>query len=577
MTALPVFHAHAHNADRLLHATFGKLTHGLSPASLGLAYIDWALHLCGSPGKQADLVEIARLQWSRFANLTLQAYPSGEPCIEPLPQDKRFADPAWQQWPFNLAYQGFLLTQQWWHCATRGVRGVSPHHEEVVTFCTRQWLDTFAPSNFLWSNPEVLQATVAEGGTNLLRGWQNFIADSNRIAMRERPKVPEQFQVGKGVALTPGQVVFRNRLIELIQYAPATEQVHAEPVLIVPSWIMKYYILDLSPHNSLVRYLVGKGHTVFMVSWVNPGEHDRDLGLNGYLRQGLLSGFDAVSQIIPEQPIHAVGYCLGGTLLLIASALLARRNDTRLKSLTLLAAQADFEESGELSLFTDPSQIAYLEDIMWDQGYLDGRQMGGTFALLRSRDLVWSRMVHDYLRGTRQPMIDLLAWNEDSTRLPYRMHSEYLRHLYMDNTLAHGAYLVDDKPVVLSDSHVPMFVVGTVKDHVSPWHSVYKIHLLSSAEVTFVLTSGGHNVGIVSEPGHPHRSYQITTRKPRDKYIDPLTWQQTAPSHEGSWWPAWQQWLSERSGPLVTPPTLGRSEAGFPPLQAAPGSYVLQQ
>ncbi len=572
MSAIPCFPEHAHNSDRLLHATLGKLTHGLSPASLGLAYFDWLLHLWGSPGKQADLVEAARQQCYRLGAVAPHAYPTCAPCIEPLPQDKRFSDPAWQQWPFNLMYQNFLLTQQWWHCATQGVRGVSPHHEDVVTFCTRQWLDMFSPSNFLATNPEVLAATTAEGGANLLRGVQNFIDDSTRIATRAKPPVPDQFKVGKGVALTPGKVVFRNHLLELIQYAPLTDQVHPEPLLIIPSWIMKYYILDLSPHNSLVRYLVAQGYTVFIVSWKNPDEHDRDLGLNDYLRQGLLAAVDVVSKIVPAVPINAVGYCLGGTLLLIAAAWLARQNDTRLKSLTLLAAQADFEESGELSLFTDASQIAYLEDIMWDQGYLDGRQLGGTFALLRSRDLVWSRMVHDYLRGTRQPLTDLMAWNEDATRLPYRMHSEYLRRLYLNNELAHGSYMVDEKPVVLSDSHLPMFIVGTVKDHVSPWRSVYKTHLLSDAEVTFVLTSGGHNVGIVSEPGHPRRSYQITTRQPRDKYIDPQTWQQIAPRQEGSWWPAWETWLCEHSSALTAAPVIGSAEWGD-----APGDYVLMR
>lgn len=588
MSTAPCSLQHAYNSDRLLHATLGKLTHGISPASLALAYLDWLLHLSVSPGKQAELLETGARQLFRLGGLIQEEFQSGKAdntsdqhlLQAQRPSDRRFFDPAWQQWPFNLIAQNFLITQHWWQCATTGVRGVNQHHEDVVAFCARQWLDMFAPSNFLATNPELLAATVNEGGLNLVRGAQNFWDDVRREITHEKARVGDAFKVGKGIAVTPGKVVFRNGLIELIQYTPTTERVHPEPVLIVPSWIMKYYILDLSPHNSLVRYLVEHGHTVFMVSWKNPDANDRDLGMDEYLRKGVLTALDVVSHIIPEAKINAVGYCLGGTLLLIAAAWLARKHvrgdiDAHLNTVTLLAAQADFEESGELSLFTDSSQIAYLEDIMWDQGYLDGDQIGGTFALLRSRDLIWSRLVHDYLRGTRQPLSDLMAWNEDATRLPYRMHSEYLRRLYQNNEIAHGTYMIDDKAVVLSDSHTPMFVVATVKDHVSPWHSVYKIHLLSSAEITFVLTSGGHNVGIVSEPDRPGRTYQIAIRKPREKYIDPRTWLQVAPTHPGSWWPAWQQWLSEHSGPLVQVPPLGNAERGYVPLVDAPGTYVL--
>ena len=548
-----------------------------------LAYLDWLLHLSVSPSKQTELVEHAGQQWGRLISL-MQAGTSGRETLvdcemEPS-TDSRFSDPAWQQWPFNLMAQQFLMLQHCWQSATTGVRGVDPHHEDVVAFCARQWLDMLAPSNFLATNPELLTVTTQECGLNLVRGAQNFLDDLQREVTHEKAQVDDAFKVGKGVAITPGKVVFRNQLIELIQYAPTTQKVYPEPVLIVPSWIMKYYVLDLSPHNSLVRYLVAQGHTVFMVSWKNPHAEDRDLGMNDYLQQGVLKALEVVNEIIPETKINAVGYCLGGTLLLIAAAWLARQksranNTLPLGSITLLAAQADFEESGELSLFTDSSQIAWLEDIMWDQGYLDGDQIGGTFALLRSRDLIWSRMVHDYLRGTRQPLIDLMAWNEDATRLPYRMHSEYLRHLYHNNELAHGRYQVDDKPVALSDSHTPMFVVATVKDHVSPWRSVYKIHLLSNAEITFVLSSGGHNAGIVSEPDHPGRTYQMTTRKPRDQYVDPQTWLQATPTHQGSWWPAWQQWLSQHSTAMVSPPAIGNARRGHVALTDAPGTFVM--
>jgi polyhydroxyalkanoate synthase len=378
------------------------------------------------------------------------------------------------------------------------------------------------------------------------------------------------------VACTPGKVVYRNRLIELIQYAPTGTQVFAEPLLIVPAWIMKYYVLDLSPHNSLVRSLVERGHTVFVISWKNPGAEDRDLGLDDYRRLGVMAALDAVGAIVPQRRVHAAGYCLGGTLLAIACAAMARDGDDRLASATLLAAQTDFTEAGEIMLFLNEAEIAFLEDMMWERGYLDSAQMAGAFQLLRSSDLIWSRMVHDYLLGRRRQMNDLMAWNADGTRLPYRMHSEYLRQLFLGNDLAQGRYLVDGRPLTISDIRVPLFAVGTSRDHVAPWTSVYKLHLLSDTEVTFVLTSGGHNAGIVSEPGHPGRSYQVATKREGDLHLDPATWQAATPAREGSWWPEWSDWLQRHSGGKVPPPALGESEAGFPVLADAPGVYVLQ-
>jgi polyhydroxyalkanoate synthase len=384
--------------------------------------------------------------------------------------------------------------------------------------------------------------------------------------------------VGRTLAVTSGKVVYRNRLIELLQYAPTTETVQTEPVLIVPAWIMKYYILDLSPHNSLVKYLVDHGHTVFMISWKNPGPEDRDLGLEDYRTLGVMAALDAVAAIRPKRKIHGVGYCLGGTLLGIAAAAMARDGDERLQTLTLFAAETDFTEAGELTLFIDETEVTFLEDLMWDQGFLDTRQMAGAFELLRSNDLIWSRMVRDYLLGERQGMTDLMAWNADGTRMPYRMHSEYLRRLFLHNDLAEARYDVAGRPVTLADLRMPLFAVSTVKDHVAPWRSVYKIHVLTDTDLTFVLTAGGHNAGIVSEPGHPHRSYQLARRRHSDRYIDPETWQRATARQEGSWWPAWQTWLEEHSsGPISAQQALGSPDRGYPPLGEAPGTYVLQE
>jgi polyhydroxyalkanoate synthase subunit PhaC len=438
-------------------------------------------------------------------------------------------------------------------------------------------LDIFSPTNFILTNPEVLKVTMEEKGANLLKGLANVIEDTQRKLEGKKPKGAERYKVGKNMALTPGKVIFKNDLIELIQYEPQTQKVYAQPVLIIPAWIMKYYILDLIPEKSLVKFLVDKGHTVFMVSWKNPGPEDRDKGMDDYLKKGAMAAIDIVSQITPSKKIHTMGYCLGGTLLTIAAAAMARKGDNRLESITLLAAQVDFTEAGELMLFIDEGQVTYLENQMWFDGYLDAKIMSGAFQLLRSNDLIWSRLVNEYLLGKRQPMFDLMAWNNDATRMPYRMHSEYLRKLFLQNELSRGRYEVDGLPIAVSDIRCPAFLVSTIKDHVAPWRSVYKFNLSSDAErITFVLTSGGHNAGIISEPDHPRRTYQISTRREGERYIDPDTWRKTTPVKKGSWWLAWQEWLVENSSDeMPSPRTMGDPENGIIPIMDAPGSYVL--
>jgi polyhydroxyalkanoate synthase len=343
-------------------------------------------------------------------------------------------------------------------------------------------------------------------------------------------------------------------------------------VLVVPAWIMKYYILDLSPGNSLVRHLVAQGFTVFMVSWANPGPESRDLGLEDYRALGVMAAIDAVAAAMPGRGIHAIGYCLGGTLLAIVAATMARDGDARLRSVALLAAQVDFSEAGELMLFVNESQLTFLEDLMWEQGFLDARQMAGAFQMLRSSDLVWSRGVRHYLMGERGAMTDLMAWNADATRMPYRMHTEYLRQLFLDNDLAEGRYRCAGRPVALSDIRLPVFAVGTRRDHVAPWRSVHKIHLLADADVTFVLADGGHNAGIVAPPGQAEVGYNVLARPAHAPYADPDTWLAEAPRREGSWWGELVGWLAARSGRPVAPPRLAS-----PGLGDAPGTHVLQE
>jgi polyhydroxyalkanoate synthase len=572
----PLNHQFTTAFDREFHARLGKF-YALSPASLAGAYFDWFTHLSISPGKQVQLVESA---WRKYASLVDYALWTTwniktDCCVNPVEQDRRFAYKGWEYYPFNIYQQAFLLTAQWWDEATRTVRGVSQHHSDILPFLTRQYLDTWSPLNFAFTNPQVVEETVRLNGKNLVNGAHNFVEDVTRILRKEPPLGMEKFQVGKNLAITRGKVIYQNDLIELIQYTPMTDEVYAEPVLIIPAWIMKYYILDLSPHNSLVKHLLEKNHTVFMISWKNPTSADRYLGFEDYMNLGIMDALDAISAIVPHEKVQAVGYCLGGTLLTIAAAAMARDGDYRLKSITLFAAQVDYEDAGELLLFIDESQITFLEDVMWDHGYLDSSRLAGTFDMLRSYDLIWSRGIEKYLLGKRYQFTDLMAWNADATRLPYKMHSEYLRKLFLHNQLSNGKFTVKGAPIALNNIKVPIFSVATQKDHISPWKSVFKLHLFTDAEITFLLTTGGHNAGIVSEPNHPHRSYQVAVHKREDKHVFPDEWQANTPHHEGSWWPVWEEWLATHSGKLGTPPSMGRSQKGYKVLRDAPGLYVM--
>ncbi len=562
--------------DLLREGSLARFTGGLSPESLMLAWSDWALHLAGAPGKRLELA----LRMGQACTELLTSTPAANASdtdSATVATDPRFAAAEWQQEPYRSWAQAFLLTQAWWDQATRDVPGTVPHHENVVSFVARQWLDMAAPSNQPWSNPEVLARTLAQGGMNFWRGAALWLEDLQKKSTPQVAIENDTFVVGRTLACTPGTVVMRTPLAELIQYHPTTATVHAEPVLLVSAPIMKYYILDLSPHNSMVRWLRDQGHTVFCLSWHNVTEADRDVSLDDYRCQGVMAALDAITQIVPRHKVHVLGYCLGGTLLAIAAAAMARARDDRLASITLLAAQTDFTEPGELQLFIDPAQVHMLDSLMWKRGYLGAEQMAGAFQMLRSNDLVWSQIVHEYMLGERAPSNDLMAWNADSTRLPQRMHSEYLHHLFLNNDLAAGRFMVQGHPIALQNiRRLPIFALGTERDHVAPWHSVYKIHYLAETEITFVLTNGGHNAGIVSEPGHPHRHFRMQVKAVGDSCMGADEWQAAAPLHEGSWWPTWQAWLVQHSSATpVAAPAIGI--AGQTPFGTAPGTYVMER
>jgi polyhydroxyalkanoate synthase len=553
--------------DQALHALQSRFTSGISPIGPVLAWLDWAAHLANSPHTLLELQRLAALNAVRIT-----ATPGAPP--PPTPQsaaDHRFAHPGWASWPFNLWSQGFQLAEAW---ALRAAAppGMSHENARIIGFAVRQAMDMVSPSNLPWANPEVIEAARATGGRNFIEGMHNLLEDFKKIPGSQPKEAP--LQVGRDIAATPGKVVLRTRLMELIQYAPTTAQVRPEPILIVPAWIMKYYILDLSPRNSLIAWLTAQGFTVFAMSWKNPGRAERDVTLDDYRTLGVMAALDAITAVTGAPSVHACGYCLGGTLLSITAAAMARDNDTRLASVTLLAAQTDFTEAGELQLFITDDQIAFLADIMAARGYLESSQMAGAFQMLRTNDLIWSRAIRRYMLGAQEFPNDLMVWNEDGTRMPARMHAEYLQRLFHDNDLAEGRLLAGGAPVALGDIDAPLFAVSTETDHIAPWRSVYKIGLLNDGDLTFVLTAGGHNAGIVSEPGHRHRHFRIAHRPRGGRHADPTAWLAATPPQDGSWWTAWGAWLANLSGAPVHPPPMGNDT--YPPIGSAPGTYVLE-
>ena len=495
-----------------------------------------------------------------------------EAVVAPAADDRRFKDEAWEAEPaFDLLKQSYLLGANWLKGLPRLAAELDPAARRRAEFYLRQVTDALAPTNFPATNPRVLRATAEQKGANLTRGLDHLLADMEKGAGRLRISMTDEsaFRLGENIAATPGRVIFRNELIELIQYDPTTESVARRPLLIVPPWINKYYVLDLQPKNSLIRWAVEQGQTVFVISWVNPGAALAHKSFDDYLSQGTLAALDAVAAASGEKDVNLVGYCIGGTLAACTAAWLAAKKDTRLASLTLLTTMLDFTDAGELAVFIDEEQLAILERHMDRTGYLEGHQMARVFNLMRDNDLIWSFVVNNYLLGRDPPPFDLLYWNADTTRMPAMMHKFYLRRMYLENKLIEpGGISLAGVPLDLGKIAAPTYVLATREDHIAPWKSVFAATRLLGGPVRFALSASGHIAGVINPPAAGKYGFWLNVGKAKspDAWLEAATWR------DGSWWTDWQGWLGARSGGAVAArvPGAGRLKA----LGPAPGDYV---
>ena len=487
------------------------------------------------------------------------------------PKDKRFKHPEWSENAvFNFVKDSYLVVAESILSAIRDVKGMDEASARKVDFYTRQFVDALSPSNFVATNPEVLTATLASGGQNLLRGLENLLADLERGNGRLAITMTDMkaFRLGENIATTPGKIVYQNELMQLIQYTPSTREVRRRPLLIVPPWINKFYVLDLQPKNSFIKWAVDQGHTVFAISWVNPDEKLAAKGLENYMLEGPLAALDAIESATGERSVNAIGYCLGGTLLASTAAYSAAKGDDRITSATYFATLVDFTEVGDMAVFIDEEQLASLERRMRERGYLEAQDMATAFNMLRANDLIWSFVVSNYLLGKEPIPVDLLFWNSDSTRMPAAMHSFYLRKMYQQNLLAKpGGITLADTPIDLSKVRTPTFILATREDHIAPWKSTYAATRLYSGPIKFVLCDAGHMAGVISPPGTKYGHWA------NDKLpSSPDEWFGGATPNQGSWWPLWDQWVTQLDGGRVPPREPGSGE--LPTIENAPGSYV---
>jgi polyhydroxyalkanoate synthase len=544
------------------------------PLNIGQAFFDMTARLMANPAK---LVEAQINLWQDYMALWQSTTrrllgDTAEPVIEPSAEDRRFKDAVWDEnYVFDYIKQSYLLTARWLQSTVRQVEGLDDKTAKKVDFYTRQFVDAMAPTNFALTNPEVLRTTIESGGENLLKGLSNLLDDLERGKGKLAIKMTdmEAFKVGENIAVTPGKVIFQTDLMQLLQYSPTTETVARRPLLIIPPWINKFYILDLRERNSFIKWAVGEGHTVFVVSWVNPDERLAEKTFDDYMLEGPLAALDAIEKATGEKEVNVVGYCLGGTLLACTLAYMATKKDERFVSATFLTTMVDFVEAGELSVFIDEEQLAALEERMQVKGFLEGRDMATTFNMLRANDLIWSFVVNNYLLGKDPFPFDLLYWNADSTRMPAAMHSFYLRQMYQENKLSKGEITLLDTRIDLAKIKQPVFILSTREDHIAPWKSTYVATQLYKAPTKFCLSASGHIAGVVNPPAAGKYCYWTNDKLPKS----PDAWLEGATQRAGSWWTEWQNWVKAFAGGKR--PARRPGDGKLKPIEDAPGSYVL--
>ncbi len=557
-------------------AANGSFAHA-DPLNIGQAFLELTVKMMSDP---ALLVRAQMSLWEDYMNLwqTTARRMMGEqapPVIAAGDGDRRFKDSAWEDSTvFDFIKQSYLLSSRWMQSTVREVEGLDEKTARKIDFYTRQFVDALSPSNFVMTNPEVLRTTIESGGENLLKGLGNLLDDLERGegSLRIKMTDPNAFKVGENLATTPGKVIYQNELMQLIQYTPSTKQVSERPILIVPPWINKFYILDMREKNSLIRWIVEQGHTVFVISWVNPDERLAAKTFDDYMLQGPVKALDVIEKATGQRQANAIGYCLGGTLLASTLAYLAAKGNERIVSATFLTTMIDFAEAGELSVFIDEEQLSVLEDKMREKGYLEGHEMATTFNMLRANDLIWSFVVNNYLLGKDPFPFDLLYWNGDSTRMPAAMHIFYLRKMYQENKLAEpGGITLDKVPIDIRKIDIPCYFLSTREDHIAPWKSTYAATQLITGPVRFALTASGHIAGVVNPPAANKYSFWTNPKTPKD----PDAWVNGAQQTPGSWWDDWAKWVAQYGGKKI-PARLPGGDA-FKPIEDAPGSYVKLQ
>ncbi|WP_341897842.1 class I poly(R)-hydroxyalkanoic acid synthase [Ferrovibrio terrae] len=546
------------------------------PLNIGGAFMEIAAKLMADPAK---LAEAQTKLWQDYATLWANTTDrflgrDATPLVQPDKGDKRFKDPAWQDSAlFDYFKQSYLLTARWLQSTVQQAEGVDPKVARKAEFYAKQFIDALSPSNFALTNPEVVRATIDSNGENLVKGLQNLLEDLERGKGKLNVKMVDAkaFTVGETIATTPGQVIYQNDLMQLLQFEPTTKQVYRRPLFIVPPWINKYYILDLKPQNSFIRWMVDKGYTVFVVSWNQPDESTVDKTFESYMREGILDGLDAVKKATGEDEVTAIGYCIGGTLMASTLAWMAQKKDTRIKAVTFFAAQVDFSDAGELSVFTDEDTLNYLENLMSEKGYLDGGEMANTFNMLRANDLIWSFVVNNYLLGKEPFPFDLLYWNSDCTRMPAKMHGFYLRNMYQKNLLSQPGQLeLAGEKLDLRKIKIPVYLQASREDHIAPYRSVYKATQLYGGPVRFLMAGSGHIAGVINHPDA--KKYQHWRNETDTNPANVEDWIKGAKEYPGSWWDDWDAWLSEKSGEKV--PARKPGDGKLKVIEPAPGSYV---